>query len=463
MKDRELVIVLGGKMKLLSVCGALHRTIIGFASKKIDIVNKDELTLKDLDDFLKSSDSSFDAVIITDEAFSGQLESDRHDLEVLLERIARSHKPGSKVLLLTKDFLKETELGNMSARYGNFAITTFDMVRIPVYVIEQAFEELLSCKNQPKERIEVKEKPEEKEKKKSFLDRFRPKPKNDPKIEATDPLARSIENISRGLSRIVAITGHRGSGLTSTVVNVACEAAKRGLSSIIIDMDIDYRSTNMYFGSFHEATKRDEDMNASLVRTLARPQDYMITAFNIKDKLWMTSLGYDFSDRKLIEQFYNNSKLVGLLSVLRNRFNLIILDMPLDLFKTFKDTLIHIDVFGLCVSNNLHSVLSTLRNLDVVLDRENVSYMNAKTKVIVTKYNDRSRFQSDIFVPDRVAEILSSGISDSFTYEVKVAGHIPYSNDFDTQIEMDVPMVNTSGEFERAYGNILLRLMEGIK
>jgi len=450
-------------MRLLSVCGVMHRTIVDYTSKKIDIVNKNELMLKDLDDFLKSTDSSFDAVIITDEAFSGQIESDRQNLAVLLEWIAKAHKSGSKVLVLTKDFLKESELANLSISHNNLVFITSDMIRIPAYVIRQALDELPFGRNPSKERIEIKEKPEEKERKKSFLDRFRPKPKNDQNIEATDALTRNLENISRGLSRIIAVTGHRSSGLTSTAVNVACEAAKRGLSSIVIDMDIDYRSTNMYFGSFHEATKRDEDMNASLVRTLARPQDYMITAFNIKDKLWLTSLGYDFSDRKLIEQFYNNSKLVGLLSVLRNKFNLIILDMPLDLFKTFKETLIHIDVFGLCVPNNLHSVLSTLRNLDVVLDRENVSYMNAKTKVIVTKYNDRSRFQGDIFVPDKVAEILSSGISETFEYEVKVAGHIPYSNDFDTQIEMDVPLVNTSVEFERAYGNVLLRLMEGIK
>ena len=37
--------------------------------------------------------------------------------------------------------------------------------------------------------------------------------------------------------------------------------------------------------------------------------------------------------------------------------------MPLDLLKNFKDALIYIDIFGLCVSNHLHSVLSTLRNL----------------------------------------------------------------------------------------------------
>ncbi|MFD1775287.1 hypothetical protein [Paenibacillus rhizophilus] len=50
----------------------------------------------------------------------------------------------------------------------------------------------------------------------------------------------------RGIGRIVAVTGHRGCGITSTAVNVASEAGKRGLSALIVDMNIDYRSANMY-------------------------------------------------------------------------------------------------------------------------------------------------------------------------------------------------------------------------
>ncbi|GJM70484.1 hypothetical protein HMSSN036_27000 [Paenibacillus macerans] len=50
--------------------------------------------------------------------------------------------------------------------------------------------------------------------------------------------------------------------------------------------------------------------------------------------------------------------------------------------------MIHIDIFGLCVPNNLHAVLSTIRNVEVVLDAEKAAYLNAKSKVIVTKYND---------------------------------------------------------------------------
>lgn len=112
--------------------------------------------------------------------------------------------------------------------------------------------------------------------------------------------------------------------------------------------------------------------------------------------------------------------------------------------------------------NNLYSVLSTLKNVEGTLDKEKAAYLNAKSKVIVTKYNDRSRFQGDIFTPDRVSEIMASGLLESFTYEMKVAGYVSYNNDFDSQIESDVPLVYTGTDHERTYGNILLRLLEGV-
>ncbi len=450
-------------MKLLLVSGGIHEILVGYFSRKTEVVNKDSLQINDLPNFLQEVNPVIEGVVITDEAFSQNIEQDKQGLSTLLEWLKKNQKTSSKVQIITRDFMKEDELELLIKTYPNLSIITYDYLRISKAIISQAFGDLRVEQKQAPSFSAKPERVEEVEKKRSFLDRFRSKPKDKTELQATDRLTREFENVSRGISRIVAITGHRGAGLTSTVVNVACEATKRGLSAIIIDMDIDYRSTNMYFSSFHEMTKKDEDINASLIRTLARPQDYMTTAFNIKDDLWITSLGYGVTDRKLIDQFYNPNKLVGLLSVLRNRFNLVILDMPMDLFKVFRESLIHIDVFGLCVPNNIYSVLSTLRNIEVIFDDEDASYVNAKSKVVVTKYNDRSRFQNDIFVPEKVNEMLTSGLSEKFTYEMKLAGYVPYSNDFDSQVETDVPLVNTSVEHEKAFGNILLRLMEGVK
>ncbi|MGZ9584914.1 hypothetical protein [Paenibacillus marinisediminis] len=454
-------------MKTLLISNGIHHILIETPIKKIDVVNKRSLSLCDVYHFLTEVNPVIEAALITDEALSQQPGRDKEDMLLLLEWIANSNKPQAPIVVLTRFESTRRDLHSLSSRYHNLNFVTSDLLRISRLQYMQAFELLLASKH-PVQQVH-KHKPDnqsshvETEKRRSFLDRFKSKPKAESVVNATDRLTKDIENISRGISRIIAITGHRGSGLTSTAVNVACEAGKRGLSAVIVDMDAEYRSTNMYFSRFHEQSQRHEDMSASLIRSLARPQDYMTTAFNISDNLWLISLGYGFHDKKLMDQFYNNNKLIGLLSVLRTKFNLVILDMPLDLFRTFRESMIHMDMFGLCVSNNLHSILSTLRNVEVVLDQEGASYLNAKSKVIVTRYNDRSRFQKDIFTPDKVSEVMTSGLSDCFTYEMSVAGSVPYSNDFDSQIEMDVPVVNANADYESAYGNILLRLMEGVK
>ena len=102
--------------------------------------------------------------------------------------------------------------------------------------------------------------------------------------------------------------------------------------------------------------------------------------------------------QNLLISFFNSLKLIGMLSVLRSKFNLIILDMPLGIIlKNFNEVLMHIDVFGYCVSNNLYSVLSSLRNMEVVLEKEHISYINVKSKLLITEYNNRSRFHEKIF------------------------------------------------------------------
>lgn len=460
-------------MKLLVVAGGFHRLVLDSLSRRTTVINSEGLELQDLKELIAEGVPVVDAVLLTDEAFSQKLGQDRDNLAYLLKWLEESQRPGAPVLLITRDSKKVEDYASLSSRYSSLRVITIDKIRAPMDVYQFELDIAVKHKSPPihtnsnskalhKNQDEQQVDKEPATKRRSFFDRFRSKPDGAAEsLEATDRLSRELDNISRGISRIVAITGHRGSGVTSTIVNLAHEASKRGLSTIIIDMDTEYRSMNMYFDRFHERTNKEEQMSASLIRTLARPQDYMTTAFNIKDNLWLTSLGYSFHDHRLLEQFYNSEKLIGLISVLRSRFNLVLLDMPLDLFRSFKETMIHIDVFGLCVPNNLHAVLSTVRNVEVVLDQEKATYLNAKSKVIVTQYNDRSRFQDQLFTADKVSEVLTSGLSDYLRYEMRTAGSVPYNSGFDSQIETDVPLTNTGAEFERAFGQMLLRLMEG--
>lgn len=460
-------------MRLLLIAGGYGTVARQYIDSINEVINDKELTLDEAVRYITDTAPEPDGILITDEALSLHAERDRRDLEALMNSFAAVRMVPVPVILLTLDSWKVKEWGKLQVKYPQFEIIVNEYIRVTPERFVQAVTRTGAApglKDQrngriadvvPSSRREPERSREEEPARRSFLDRFRPKSKERPALEPTDALTRELDRISRGISRVVAVTGHRGSGVTSTAVNLASEAGRRGLSALIVDLDIDYRSTNMYFGGFHERTKQDEDINASLIRTLARPQDYAATAYPIRENVWLTGLGYGFDDQRLIGQFVTEARLIGLLSLLRNRFNLIVLDLPLDLLRQYREIMIHIDSFGLCVPNDLYSVLSTLRNVENSLSKEQAVYLNAKSKLVVTKYNDKSRFQGESFTPEAVSRVLTSGLMEGFTYEMKVAGHVPYSSDFDLQIESDVPLVHTNPGYERAYGNILLRLLEG--
>lgn len=457
-------------MKILIVSGKAHQVISAYLFRKQECVNAAGLHMMTLKSYLQQAKPVFDAVLITDEGLTPKPSDNIDGLNALMDWLEANGKPNLPVIVMTRDFQRPRDWASQMNRYDGLQIIVSGHVRITPEeyrsVLQQSAKTGTNLHTVSKSILhkQAAQEPQEsvsQTKKKSFFDRFRSLPSPSAEPAATDRLTRDLHHISRGISRVVAMTGHRGSGLTSTVVNLAHEASKRGLRAIIVDMDTDYRSMNMYFDRFHERCNKDQAMNASLIRTLARPQDYMTTAFNVKDDLWLTSLGYSFHDHRLMEQFYTSEKLIGLITVLKTQFNLVLLDMPLDLFRHLDKSMIHMDLFGLCVPNNLHAVLSTIRNIEVVLDRETASYLNAKSKVIVTKYNDRSKFQDSLFVPEKVSEILTSGLSDYMRYEMKIAGVVPYSSGFDLQIESDIAAVNSGAEYEKAFGQMLLRIMEG--
>ncbi|MBH5320049.1 AAA family ATPase [Paenibacillus sp. GSMTC-2017] len=458
-------------MSIILVTGDKFSLLQKYDFPKIKIHNKSPLFLTDMTAYFDSFPASFDTILITDEALTSNHEHNLHQLELLLHKlkILQVNNPIA-VVLLTKDIQWKKEISYTLSQYTNLHLEFHPYIRPTISIIQNAIEGVHTKQHSSRtwfKRTEKEETTKEAspvvEKKPSFLDRLRSKSKQETERSATELIDKEFERVSRGVSRVVAITGHRGSGVTSTLVNIASEASKRGLSTMIIDLDIDFRTTNMYFNQFHERAQKDEHISASLIRTLARPQDFMTTSCHLREELWITSLGYSCQDKMLIEQYFTSSKLIALLSVMRSKFNLILLDLPMELIGNFHEALIHIDTIGLCVSNNIYSVVTTLKGMEAELKRDTISYLNAKSKLVVTKYNDRSKFQNEIFIPETVSKVLTSGLLDSYMHEVKVAGYVPYLKEFDEQIETDLPIVFSNRDHEQAYGNILLRLMEGTK
>lgn len=297
--------------------------------------------------------------------------------------------------------------------------------------------------------------PEEKKERISIFAKFR---RNKEKEVKED---NRFSSISSGISRVIAVTGHRGVGVTSSAVNLASESAKKHLSTIIVDLDIFNRTTNLYFGEFIRQVERDEHMAASLIKCLAKPQEYKNNACNLSDKLWLTTLGYDFEDHRLTEQFYTTIKLMNMLTILKQSFNVIILDLPLEILGKFHEVIPNVDIFALCVNNSQYSVITTLQNMGNYLSNEEIGYLNAKSKLLITRYNDRAQCEDGFFTPDRVSELFASDLCEEMKIQMPVAGYIRYYDEFDSQMERDIPISELNSEYKEYYAGALVRLLEG--
>ena len=443
------------------IAGSLHNIIED--AVHTTFANEESVYLQDVEQYIDLVKPSFKAVMIIDEGVRGSELEVEERLLSLINYIDKNFRSAIPVWFLTRDYALYKRLAQQ--QFKSAKIYFSQHTRVPICVYQMLTQQLTDQFNIPQKDTLPKLDDDKNLDKKGFgfLKRFIQREKKDQlDIKPTDDMEKEYNQISKGLSRVLAVTGHRGSGITSTTVNLAYTAQRRGLSVILVDMDIDYRSTNLYFNNFYESAQRDEEIASSLIRSLAKPQHFKTTAFNVKDDFWLTTLSYSFEDKRLIESFYSCQRFINMISILRQQFNLVLIDMPMDIMSKFSEALLQIDAFGLCIPNNVYSALCTIRGANKELSPENLAYLNAKSKIVVTKYNDKARIQGEPLGPARLSRLVSE-VSDSFDLEMSVAGHVPYGLNFDSQIEQDIPLVISSEEYQKVYGDILLRLMEGAK
>ncbi|MCL2048467.1 MAG: AAA family ATPase [Defluviitaleaceae bacterium] len=418
-------------MKILLVSGEEHSYVSErVAESRHIVVNKKALTLDCVDGYIAEHCPTYDVALITDGALSANPDENEADLALLADRRC-------KAVVLTRDFC-------MEAPDSVIKIFVSEWAR----AVHEDFDNALGL-YQPQAPAEKAEK-----RKWGF------KPKKTP--EADEPLTSA--NIDRTSSRAIVFTGHRGAGVTSTAVNVALSAVSRKLKTILVDLDTDYRAVNLYFGEFGTQADEDDSISSSLIRLLAQPHKYDTYAVNA-DGLWLTSLGYDFADEKLLQQHLTETKLNGLITALRHSFDLIILDFPLDNLAKNTAVLSNVDLIALCMENNIYSAFTTIRNITVGLsDSSDIAYLVSKSKIVVTKFNDEALYDGEPIMPERLGElIVNEGFCDEITTEMPLAGNIPYDKRFDRQIESDVAVIHTDNLMKQAYDGILLRLLGAVR
>jgi septum formation inhibitor-activating ATPase MinD len=264
--------------------------------------------------------------------------------------------------------------------------------------------------------------------------------------------------IPGNLNRVIAVTGHRGSGVTGTVANIAVEASMQGLKTMVIDLDTSFRGINLYFSKFGEEVDLNPDLAASLVKCLLKPDSYIMNSCRINENLSIITMAYSVdSDDKLMD-FINIRRILTLVTTLKPKFNSIILDLPLEYFKEYAELLIHLDTIGLCVNNSLYSIINTAKGIGDTFTKEDLTVFHMKSKLVLTKYNDNNRHQGKKLTPEFTCEILNE-IGEILEDRLDCAGIIPYTREFDYQVETGKKLCTYNKEYKNYYLNVLKNLL----
>lgn len=270
------------------------------------------------------------------------------------------------------------------------------------------------------------------------------------------PSALKVQFVPGNINRIALITGHRGSGVTGTAANLGVEASIQGLGTVIIDMDLEYKAMNLYFSKFGDEVNVNPDLANSLVKCLLKPESYETNSCRINNNLSVITLAYSIESCDKMMELITMTRILALITVLKSKFNLVILDIPIHILRRFPDLLIHVDSVGLCLNNSLYSVINTVSSMGE-FDKNIHTLLTIKSKIIITKYNERNVYCKNPLTPEATCDIFNN-LNEALNDMLNCAGTIPYCSDYDLQMDSGKKLCTTSDQYKSYYVGILNNL-----
>ncbi|MCX7711680.1 MAG: hypothetical protein N2484_17700 [Clostridia bacterium] len=416
---------------------------------------------------LLSNDVDFDVLLLMDQGIGASIESfvkTLSDFKELVDNVL----PQIQFKFITKEPQYSDVFKRAVSQNPHFQVHLVDKVKIPVSFLKEI---CLGKKNTTLENTVLLSEQAQPQKRKSWLSFKKTSissvrtsqseseghlPMKHERVKSAQEILPA--SLSGNLNRVIAVTGHRSSGITGTVSNLATEASLRGFTVIVLDLDLIYRGINLYFSKFGEEVDLNPELACSLIKCLLKPDSYSMNTCLINDNLYVSSLAYSVDRHDKILEHVNPKRLIALVSVLKTKFNLVMLDIPLEILGQNKELLLHVDSIGLCLNNSLYSILNTERTVHGVLDKDDLLLFKMKSKLILTKYVDTITHQGKALLPEVTSKILSS-VSDTFDNCLACAGIVPFSKDFDQQIDTGRKLCSVSQDYRTCYAGILNNLL----
>lgn len=274
--------------------------------------------------------------------------------------------------------------------------------------------------------------------------------------------ASNENNFFRG---IIAFTGDRQSGVSTTVSNTAQLYSAMGYRTLVIDLDYIRRTQAIIFSNYNEAIEMESRVANGLLVSLANPKNLDDVVSVVDTNL--SVLGIDTeADRNItkfanrpFEQLYSASNLINLYSFAKSLYDVVLVDMPFEVIKKIGSSLSYVDRVIMCTPNTEHALnnLFEVELESLLLSNDLIGQtLISKSKLLLTKYNRNSRILNKEATDSLIEQVLNE--NEDHNYHLEVIGLIPLSYEYERQFDSNKRIVKMNKSYEDAFINFMEKL-----
>lgn len=264
---------------------------------------------------------------------------------------------------------------------------------------------------------------------------------------------------------VIAVTGDRQSGVSTTVANMARMYADNGKKVLIVDLDIKRRFQTIIFRDYEEAIKNESRVSHGLLVTLINPSNLSDVVAVVDEGIGLISVSQSVERdikrfaNKDFKEVYSGGNIVSLLGYSKSLYDVVLVDMPYDVVKEVGECLSYVDRVVMCVPNTEYH-FDNLINIDIVdigLDNDLVANtLLSKSKILLTKYNNLSTMFGKEMTPKFVEDLLYS--IDDVRFKIDILGEIPYNKVYEEQFRKGKRIVSMDTGMKMKFEDFMLKL-----
>lgn len=247
---------------------------------------------------------------------------------------------------------------------------------------------------------------------------------------------------------IIAFTGSRQSGVSTTLANSAVALARLGKNVLVVDLDFERRFQSLFFKQFENDVLVDSRVGNGLLVSLANPKNLEDVVAIVDNNLSVLGISQEvnrpiekFANRPF-ETLFSSTNIVTLLSFAKSLYDVVLIDYPFHLLEKIGNSLSFVDRIVLCNPNSIHSIDSFFEvDLEhILLTNDLVAHtLISKAQLLLTKYNRYAEIDKKEATPERVQNMLFA--IDDPIYHLEVLGLIPFVFEYEQQYATNKPIV----------------------